>query len=82
MNQTRLVLALAFLVVFLLGCVAAQVLPVPPVRAGTNPQRWEHFCTEASAGELNMAGMQGWELVAVATQYDSHLVACFKRALP
>lgn len=84
--------------VFVIGCAAGGVvsqLAVPPVRAGTNPTRWEYSCTYAKEKideTLNASGAQGWELVSafphhLEHQMNSDLTArdygfCFKRALP
>jgi hypothetical protein len=59
---------------FIVGCVTSQVvapLLVPPVRAGTNPARWEYLCAEVHDAKAlqtwaNGAGAQGWELAASA----------------
>ena len=74
-----------------IGCVAATVAQnfvVPPVRAGTNPTKWEYIChhvKESSASKQapvaeaksNLLGAEGWELVANASA-----TYCFKRPLP
>jgi hypothetical protein len=74
-------LAVFLFAAFIVGCVTSQVvapLLVPPVRAGTNPIRWEYLCTEIHnrMGSwpdtrrlqtlANTAGAEGWELVAAA----------------
>ena len=80
------------------GCAAAAVAPriiVSPVRAGTNPTRWEHTCITSSvwimedqqkvAAELNRVGREGWELVTSVNEHrgaNSWTSFCFKRALP
>ncbi len=90
----------ALSIMFIIGCATGGVasqLVVPPVRAGTNPTRWEYFCAgtkpDTMAQDLNKLGSQGWEL---ATSFVSHYDAlpqsgpltadffgfCFKRALP
>ena len=79
-------LSLLLLVVFLLGACAvmvAQEVIVPPVRAGTEPQKWEYTCpvipqvwTDASQAKMNEYGSQGWELVLNVK--DTH---CLKRPL-
>ena len=60
----------SFAVLFIIGCATGGVasqLVVPPARAGTNPTRWEYFCSSAEAGKinegLNKMGAEGWELV-------------------
>ena len=43
----RLVLALSLTIAFLVGCLTATVATkfvVPPIKAGTNPQKWEYHC--------------------------------------
>ena len=88
---------LGLMTTFVAGCIAALMqLVVPPVRAGTNPTRWEYQCISEvekpwkgeGATKLNAMGAQGWELVlqhhpvpgAVGIGYYD--VWCFKRALP
>jgi hypothetical protein len=66
-----------------IGCAAAPFV-VPPVRAGTNPQKWEYMCTQDDtpdgvADKANKAGAQGWELVLSGGR--SSLIFCFKRPL-
>ena len=84
--------------VFVIGCAtggAMSQLAVPPVRAGTNPTRWEYTCTYANEKineTMNASGAQGWELVSVFPQHYDHEMDgdlksnaygfCFKRALP
>jgi hypothetical protein len=72
------------LVAFVFGCVT-EALVVPPVRAGTNPTRWEYHCiaetglssTETVREDFNKLGREGWELAAAdSTRF------CFKRPLP
>jgi len=83
---------------FILGCAtggAVAQLAVPPVRAGTDPTRWEYNCISSEAGtinsDLNKMGGQGWELASgFAAHYQSEFANlkadaygfCFKRALP
>jgi hypothetical protein len=76
---------------FVGGCVAAQVVPlIPPARAGSNVQRWDHYCksdrslTGVDAATLSQsaqsAGAEGWELVSVAVNGSTSTVyTCFKR---
>jgi hypothetical protein len=77
--------------VFVIGCVTGGVasqLAVPPVRAGTNPARWEYHCFKGIDGlteAANQMGAQGWEMVAAAGA-NANAVApefmwCFKRPL-
>lgn len=86
-------LALVFVIGCATGGVAAQMV-IPAARAGTNPQRFEHLCTQgATDKQLAEAGAEGWEMVsAFASQYRDdwqgrHAEArqyafCFKRPLP
>jgi hypothetical protein len=81
-KHTIITVSLA-LVAFVFGCVT-EALVVPPVRAGTNPTRWEYKCIHKSADEIetaaNKLGTEGWEIAAVGgTETRSW---CFKRALP
>lgn len=79
--------AFGLLGAFMLGC-AASAFVVPPVRAGTNPQRWEYSCLQAgvlfgSISDSNMQkfqemGRQGWELATVDGNGSYY---CFKRPL-
>ena len=73
-----------------IGCIAATVAQnfvVPPVRAGTNPTKWEATCIEVKGMSVAAAvrdvtakatqlGSEGWEL-AIATGN----AICFKRPL-
>jgi len=74
--------------VFLLGCLASQVvgthLAVPPARAQTSPQRWEYACEavyemEQIAPRLNEYGAQGWELTTLDATGGA--LICLKRPL-
>jgi hypothetical protein len=78
--------------VFLIGCAvggAASQLVVPPVRAGTNPTRWEYFVLqdpEKILSQSNQLGAKGWEMVGMtgirhATD-QTEWVWFFKRPLP
>jgi hypothetical protein len=69
------------LVAFVFGCVT-EALVVPPVRAGTNPTRWEYKCFDALNPEenANKLGAQGWELAAA--EGGASGTWCFKRPLP
>ncbi|HMF40231.1 MAG TPA: hypothetical protein VKQ32_06035 [Polyangia bacterium] len=88
MKVTR---AMALGIVFVIGCavggVSSQFI-VPPVRAGTNPTRWEYYCledTEKLVERSDKLGAQGWEMTAasaVAAHNDPYFVWCFKRPLP
>lgn len=81
-----LTLSVALILAMLIGCVAAQVI-IPPVRAGSSPQRWEYLCGnivfEGMSGFKKIAadaGREGWELVGVfGGSGDAY---CFKRPLP
>lgn len=77
-RYTRLAIAAIASIAFAIGCVT-EALIVPPVRAGTNPTRWEYKCLVAMDPEEdgNKLGMQGWELAAVTGGRW-----CFKRPLP
>ena len=79
-------------IVFLVGCAvggAASHVVAPPVRAGTNPERWEHYCFKGSSGISQTAdklGAEGWEMVAGAgagagdgIMKEMVFVFCFKR---
>jgi|ERR1043166_965097 hypothetical protein len=67
-------------VIFLIGCATGSVasqLVIPPIRAGTQPQRWEYLCVQVApeatklTPALNNAGAAGWELVStVAAHMD------------
>jgi hypothetical protein len=68
-----------------IGCAAARFV-VPPVRAGTNPQKWEYSCfqehtAESVVQDANKAGAEGWEMV-VGSASSGRFLWCFKRALP
>ncbi len=81
---------------FGLGCVAASFV-VQPVRAGTNPTRWEYCCLDSYSGKgsldreislvdsMNALGAEGWELAAGAGLASSlagaNFAFCFKRPL-
>ena len=82
-------------VVFVIGCAvggAASHFVVPPVRAGTNPTRWEYACLQKPSTnpsniltQSNQLGTQGWEMVTAAAAgegFHAEWVWCFKRALP
>jgi len=68
-------------VIFLVGCATGSVasqLVIPPIRAGTQPQRWEYLCAQSSpetnklTPALNNAGGAVWELVStVAARLES-----------
>ena len=85
----NLVLALSITVALLAGCIigaTASRLVVPPVRAGTNPAKWEYKCfddnepddVEAKAIKLGAAGFE----MATAAGRGSEMIWCFKRRLP
>lgn len=86
-------------VIFIIGCAAGGVasqMVIPPVRAATQPTRWEYVCAESRenlTAEVGQFGTQGWELVTVfpidqdsrANAYGLHASKfgfCFKRPLP
>jgi hypothetical protein len=95
-KHTIITVSLA-LIAFVFGCVTEAVVvhPVqagpeaPPVRAGTNPTRWEYRCVGEGHDDVeaasNKLGAQGWELVAVASQPafgGTDHRWCYKRPLP
>jgi hypothetical protein len=84
-------------VIFIIGCATGGVasqLVVPPVRAGTNPTRWEYLCAETTSDlttQLSKFGPQGWELVSMFPVHQTsmfgstdadHFAFCLKRPLP
>jgi hypothetical protein len=80
-------------VIFVIGCAAGGVasqMVIPPVRAGTNPTRWEYLCAESTSnlnGYLAKPGAEGWELVSVfsveqVNETSKRLAYCLKRPLP
>ena len=85
----NLVLGLSLAVALLVGCIIGGVgsqLIVPPVKAGTNPPKWEYKCVDANgAGDIekkaNRLGRAGFELVA-SVGGPSYFTTCFKRRLP
>lgn len=85
MDYRKISIGLGFVVAFLVGCVVREVV-VPPVRAGTNPTRWEYECTtgreitERQTDLFNVYGSRGWELVGAGNW--NHIVWCFKRPAP
>ena len=86
------------LVVFLVGCATAVVTQsfiVPPIRANTNPQKWEYKCIDWKkdtpfhlSSKLNKFGKEGWEIAMTHEVGDYSLKAsytagvCFKRPRP
>jgi hypothetical protein len=89
MLKTKTERVLAFVVVFLAGCVAAPLV-VPSAHAGQPVQRWEYACVEPhnvtgtwSAGDVasdaTKYGQQGWELAASGGRGND--IWCFKRPL-
>jgi hypothetical protein len=69
---------------FGLGCVVAHFV-VPPLRAGTNPTRWEYFCMGDEPDKFNQLGVEGWELqagIVYTSQIMDRGVWCFKRPRP
>ncbi len=82
----NLILGLFLSVAFVVGCLVRPVV-VPPVRAGTNPPKWEYKCfRENNDGSLeakaNRLGKAGFELSATARHGDGFNAWCFKRRLP
>lgn len=86
-------LASFFMFSFGLGCVVSSMAPrlvVPPVRAGTNPVKWEYHCFEKLRSVdiqkvANSLGTEGWEMagsVGSASEAGRDHIWCFKRALP
>lgn len=73
-------------IAFLIGCAATvvtQSLIVPPIRANTNPTKWEYNCFMIQSSQqepepeiLNEFGAQGWDLVT-----NSGNRFCLKRPL-
>ncbi len=81
----NLILGLALSVAFIVGCLVRSLV-VPPVRAGTNPPKWEYKCfRENGAADIekksNRLGAAGFELVGAAGAHY-HPYWCFKRRLP
>ncbi len=79
------IVALSVAAGVVIGCaVASSPLIVPPVRAGTTPQKWEYLCFERHwkkvHGEANKVGKHGWEMVGLSG--TTGILACFKRPLP
>ncbi len=84
----NLILGLSLSVAFIVGCLV-RPLVVPPVRAGTNPAKWEYKCfdedeTVKIEAKANRLGRAGFELVTAhgrgtVDAYDSW---CFKRRMP
>ncbi len=82
------------IIVFLLGCASSSIvsqLLVPPVKANSNPTRWEYTCAiipdwyskneekkQTAMAKINEFGSQGWEMTETP---DIHSF-CFKRPLP
>lgn len=65
---------------FAAGCLASSLSQslVPPVRAGTSPQRWEYYCNN-DVTRFNLLGYEGWEMAAGGGVAGTF---CFKRPLP
>jgi len=92
--RSKILTAVVFVVGCMTGGVASQ-LAVPKARAGTNPPRWEYFCTQSAtdpAAAMNKVGAEGWELVTVSSSKLEHhfnndyetamMLYCFKRPAP
>jgi len=86
----KLVIALSLTVALLAGCIigaTASRLVVPPVRAGTNPQKWEYKCFDEGGAhsveaKANKLGAVGFELVTGSSDRTYNGAWCFKRRLP
>ena len=87
MTGKQVLYGLSVALAFGIGCGAgagASGVGVPPVRAGTSPQKWEHHCfkgkalgaEEEATRRANELGAEGWELVGMVTKF-----VCFKRPL-
>jgi hypothetical protein len=84
----NLVIALSLTVALLAGCIigaTASRLVVPPVRAGTSPQKWEYKCFLGRSGtgvegKANRLGRAGFELAGGGGAHYG--TWCFKRRLP
>ena len=96
-----LVIALSLTVAFLVGCLTATIgtqLVVPPVKAGTTPQKWEQRCESwgkhidyriSNLNEkrgwnsiLTKYGVEGWEAFSISIEQRNIMMVCFKRPLP
>ena len=86
----NLVLGLSLAVALLAGCIigaAASRLVVPPVRAATNPPKWEYKCFDESKAakiesKANRLGQVGIELAgALSSGPGRYQSWCFKRRL-
>jgi hypothetical protein len=82
MASHKLTLSFALTTAFFAGCVAHQLVVIPPARAGTDVQRWEYLLIESSGVEewkqqSAKAGREGWELV-----YGQNYATVYKRRLP
>jgi hypothetical protein len=84
--------------VFLIGCAVGGIssqFVAPPVRAGTNPTRWEYYCLEhrdKAIERMDKLGAEGWELTTGTTAIfpqavdptnpdNYYYMWCFKRPL-
>ncbi len=58
-----------FVLAFGLGCITEAVWQIPPARADTVVQRWDHWCVDFDGKptnpDLKRAGEEGWEMVAL-----------------
>ena len=83
-------------VIFIIGCATGGVaskLVVSPVRAGTNPTRWEYLCAETTSDlttQMSKFGQEGWELASMFPVHQTgsfgsldadHFGYCLKRPL-
>jgi hypothetical protein len=79
----NLILGLSLSVAFIVGCLV-RPLVIPPVKARTNPPKWEYFCVDTSTfvdkkelASFNKAGAAGRDPIGGS---DGNW--CFKRRLP
>lgn len=89
----NLILGLSLSVAFIVGCLV-RPLVVPPVRAGTNPPKWEYKCFRETGeskveAKSNKLGAAGFEMTGSAGGVGGEgwgssqwYVWCFKRRLP
>ena len=81
--------------VFVLGCISGGVAgrvaePAAHAQTPAGVTRWEYDCGKnPSMKQINDAGAQGWEMVAISPvngggsmAYTNELTICFKRAMP
>ena len=84
----KLAIGLSITVALLAGCIigaTASRIAVPPVRAGTHPTKWEHYCFFARNARdvtkyANKLGEKGFEMAAGAGGTGGVAgTFCFKR---